>query len=153
MNKILVALDFSANAHLVAEQGEVLARSLNAELHLLHVLADWSYYAGVEYSPILGYSNTDFGAHQAIQQEDLSESARQYLIKTQTYLNHPKTSIHVKEGRLEDEINKLVEEHDFNYLVIGSHSRSTFDAIFMGSNTEKVIKNISIPTLIIPIRE
>lgn len=152
MKKILVALDFSTNAHLVAEQGQVLAQNLNAELYLVHVLADWSYYIGMDYSPVLGYTSSDFGAHQSIHHEELMQSAIEYLEKTKNYLKHEPTFIHVLEGKLDEEINSLIEQYDIDYLIIGSHSRSKFDSIFMGSNTEKLMKHIDIPTLIIPIR-
>lgn len=152
MKKILVALDFSTSAHLVAEQGQVLAKNMNAELYLVHVLADWSYYIGIDYSPVLGYTSSDFGAHQAVQHEDLTQSAYEYLEKTQKYLNHEPTSIHILEGQLHEEINQLISDQNIDYLVIGSHSRSKFDSIFMGSNTEKLMKNVDIPILIVPIR-
>lgn len=149
--KILVALDFSSSAHLVAEQGQVLAESLNAELHLVHILADWTYYSGMNYSPILGFTSADFGAHQSVQNQELRNSAMSYLEKTKSYLNYDNTHLHVEEGTVENVIARMCDDLDFDYIVIGSHGRNKIDKILIGSNTEKVLASVNIPTVVIPV--
>lgn len=151
--KILVALDFSSSAHLVAEQGQVLAESMHAELHLVHILADWTYYSGMNYSPILGFTSADFGAHQSVQNKELRDSAMSYLEKTKSYLNYDNTHLHVEEGLVENVIAKMTEDLDLDYIVIGSHGRNKLDRILIGSNTEKVLASSRIPTIVVPIRE
>lgn len=150
--KILVALDFSPSAHLVAEQAQVMAASMDAELHLIHVLADWTYYSGMNYSPILGYTSIDFGAHQAAKHEELHLSAMNYLEKTKDYLDYKNTHLHVLDGVLYQVVNDFIEKNNIDYLVIGSHSRSKFENIIMGSNTEKMLSNAQIPTVVVPVR-
>jgi nucleotide-binding universal stress UspA family protein len=43
MKKILIALDYNPTAQQVAETGYKLAKSMNAKVLLLHVVADYTY--------------------------------------------------------------------------------------------------------------
>lgn len=51
MKKVLIALDYDQNAKKVAETGYSLAKTLGAEVIMLHVITDPIYYASPEYSP------------------------------------------------------------------------------------------------------
>ena len=54
MKKILIAVDFTPAAQKVAETGYAVAKAMQAEVALVHVIADAAWYAA-EYSPIMGY--------------------------------------------------------------------------------------------------
>ncbi|MDD4972295.1 MAG: universal stress protein, partial [Paludibacter sp.] len=56
MKKVLIALDFDPTAQKVAEVGFSLAKSLGAEIVLLHVIVDPIYYSSIESFPIIGYT-------------------------------------------------------------------------------------------------
>jgi len=47
MKKVLIALDFGPSAQVIAETGYNLAKSMNAEVYLLHVTADATYYSAL----------------------------------------------------------------------------------------------------------
>ena len=53
--KVLIALDYNPTAQKVAETGFSLAKSMNAEVTLLHVLTDPVLYRTSGFSPIMGY--------------------------------------------------------------------------------------------------
>jgi nucleotide-binding universal stress UspA family protein len=55
MKKVLIALDYEPPAQKIAETGYILAKAMNAEIVLLHVLSDANYYASLNYFPLLGY--------------------------------------------------------------------------------------------------
>ena len=55
MKKVLIALDYDPPAETIAEKGYELAKSMNAEVVLLHVVAEAFYYSAQNYSPIIGY--------------------------------------------------------------------------------------------------
>ena len=61
MKKILIALDYDPSAQKIAEAGFLLAKSMNAEATLLHIIADPVYYSSTIYDPIMG-----FGGYSAI---------------------------------------------------------------------------------------
>ena len=55
MKKVLIALDYEPPAQKIAETGYALAKGMNAEIVLLHVLSDANYYASLNYFPVMGY--------------------------------------------------------------------------------------------------
>jgi hypothetical protein len=55
MKTILVALDYESFAEKIAGMGLTFARAMNAEMILLHVVPESSYYSSLKYSPILGF--------------------------------------------------------------------------------------------------
>ncbi len=60
MKKILIALDYGLSAQKIAEKGFELAKSMNAKVTLLHVVADETYYRGMDSAPFLGFYGYDF---------------------------------------------------------------------------------------------
>lgn len=52
MKKVLITLDFDPTARKIAQAGYELAKSIGAEVYLLHVTVDDTYYSSLEYSPI-----------------------------------------------------------------------------------------------------
>ena len=56
MKKVLISLDYNPTSQKVAEMGFDLAKSMGAEVTLLHVVFDPVYYASLDYSPIMGFS-------------------------------------------------------------------------------------------------
>ena len=58
LKKVLIALDYDKSAQKVAAAGYEMAKAMNAEVVLLHVISDPVYYASVEYSPIMGLTDS-----------------------------------------------------------------------------------------------
>lgn len=56
--KVLIALDYDKTALKVVETGYALAKRLDAEITLLHVMSDPEYYTSTEYSPITGLTDS-----------------------------------------------------------------------------------------------
>ena len=54
MKKVLIALDYAPTAQKIAEAGFSLAKTLSAEVILLHVVADATYYSVIEHAQIMG---------------------------------------------------------------------------------------------------
>ena len=56
VRKVLIAMDYNPTAQKVAEIGYSFAKSMDAEITLLHVVSDPVYYSSLEYSPIMGFN-------------------------------------------------------------------------------------------------
>jgi nucleotide-binding universal stress UspA family protein len=54
MEKVLIALDYDPTAQKVADTGFSLAKTMGAEVILLHVIADATYYTEIEYTQTIG---------------------------------------------------------------------------------------------------
>lgn len=151
MKKILIALDFDPSAQNIAETGYELAKSMNAQTILLHVVSDATYYSSLNYSPILGFdsfSNLDIVQTDAV--EDLKDAAKNYLEKMKTHLGGEAIDTVIKDGDFGDSILEAAKEVNAHMIVMGTHGRSGLDKILMGSVAEKVLRKSSIPLFIIP---
>ena len=154
MKKILIALDYNSSAQTVAEVGYELAKSMNAEVILLHVIADTTYYSSLEYSPIMGFggfsSDAFFGL---INTNGLTEAAQYYLDKVKHHLHNNDLETLVEAGESAKVILETAKKHRADMIVVGSHSRNWLDQVVMGSVAKEVLKDTSIPMLIIPVKE
>ncbi len=54
MNKVLIALDFNPTSQKIAEVGYALAKAMNAEICLLHVISNQTAYLPTVLDPIMG---------------------------------------------------------------------------------------------------
>lgn len=153
IKNVLIALDLDPTARKVAELGYSVAKTMNAQVILLHVVEDDVYYSSLEYSPITGFSgfsNSDFTI--MANSEGLIQASQYFLDKTREYLQDESIRIISAKGDFPDIILKTAEETNADLIVMGSHSRRWLDQILMGSVTEKVLHHTTIPLLIIPTR-
>jgi len=154
MKKVIIALDYNPTAQKVAEAGFSLAKSMGAEVILLHVIADPVYYSTVEYSPITGFTGfMDTGPLQFSTVDDLKKAAQHFLDKAKHHLGDKTIQTQVKDGDFADTILKSAKDLHADIIVMGSHSRRWLDEILMGSVTEKVLHHTIIPLLIVPTKK
>jgi nucleotide-binding universal stress UspA family protein len=154
MKKVLIALDYNPTAQKVAEVGFSMAKSMNAEVTLLHVITDPVFYSTSGYSPIMGFSgNMDMGSIQLESVDGLKNASLQYLDKSRQHLGDKTIKIMVKEGDFADSILETAKDLHADIIVIGSHSRKWLENILMGSVTEKVLHHTSIPLFIVPTKK
>jgi len=154
MKKVLIALDYDPTAQKVAETGYNVAKSMDAEVILLHVITDPAYYAMVEYSPIMGFAgDMDMGPLQMDSVEGLKKASTYFLEKSRHHLGDDKIQIMVKDGDFADSILKAAKETHADIIVMGTHSRKWLENIVIGSVTEEVMHHTSIPLLIVPTKK
>jgi nucleotide-binding universal stress UspA family protein len=154
MKKILIAIDYNPTAQNIARSGYSLAKSMNAEVTLLHVVADYTYYSSLDYSPILGFDSfSNLGMIQTNTVTELQNAAKDYLQKMKSFLGDDAIQIMTKDGDSGDSILDAAKETNADIIVMGSHSRHGLDKILMGSVAEKVLRNSRIPLFIIPVVE
>lgn len=154
MKKVLIALDYDPTAKKVAEVGFEFARTMGAEVILLHVISDPVYYSSTDYSPIMGFTgflNTDPLQLNTI--EVLKTASLNFLDKTRNHLGDKNIQTLVEEGDLADTILKTSKKLHADVIVLGSHSRKWLENIVMGSVTEEVLRQSTLPLFIIPTRQ
>jgi nucleotide-binding universal stress UspA family protein len=151
MKKVLIALDYNPTAQKVAETGYSLAKALDAEVTLLHVLSDPVFYATSDFSPVMGYNGyVDVSPTVLDSVQGLKDASLEYLDKTRQHLGDKSIKTVVKEGDFGDTILETARELHSDIIVIGSHSQKWLENILMGSVTEKVLHLSTIPLFIIP---
>ena len=154
MKKVLIALDYNPTAQKVAEVGFSVAKSMNAEITLLHVITDPVFYATSGYSPIMGFQGfVDVSPLQLSSVQGLKEASLKFLEASKIHLGDKTIQTIVKEGDFADSILATAKELKADVIVIGSHSRKWLENVIMGSVTEKVLHHTPIPLLIVPTKK
>ncbi|MEO6949533.1 MAG: universal stress protein [Ginsengibacter sp.] len=151
MKKILIAVDYDPSAQKIAETGYSFAKAMGGQVTLLHVTSDATYYSSLNYSPIMGFdsfSNLDVVQTDVVDQ--LRQGAEDYLAKTREFLGDSTIQTIVKDGDFGDSILEVADEINADIIVMGTHSRSGWDKLLMGSVAEKVLQRSKIPLFIIP---
>ena len=151
MKTILISLDYEPSAQNVAEAGYNLAKAMNAQIILLHVTSNATYYSSPNYSPIMGFENVS----SIIQQEtteQLINIAQKYLDKSKEHLGDETIQTIVQTGDYGDAILSTANDLQVDIIVLGTHSRRRLERILLGSVAEKVLHYSLIPLFIIPTR-
>ena len=154
MTKVLIAMDYDKTAQKVAEEGFTLAKTMGAEVILVHVIADPVNYTSPGHITIMGFAGyPDVNETQADSTEILKLASTQFLEKARHHLGDDTIQIFVEEGDLADAILKTAKKMHADIIVMGTHSRKWLENILIGSATEKVLSLTSIPLLIIPTKK
>ena len=154
MKKVLIALDYEPPAQKVAETGYALAKGMNAEIVLLHVLSDASYYSSLNYFPVMGYEGfNNFSTVPAENINELRKTAQEFLDKSKQHLNDNAITTIIKEGDFAEGIIATATEINADVIVMGSHGRRGLDKMLMGSVAERVLHKSVIPLFIIPTKD
>lgn len=139
MKKILVPVDFSEPSAYALEVAAKIAKHRKAEIVVLHML----------------------GLSEAVLTKDESqeyEEARFYMElarkRFKTFLDKPflediKVKEIVQNYKIFKELNKVAQEQDIDLIVMGSHGTGGFKELFVGSNTEKVVRTSDVPVLVV----
>ena len=153
MKTILIALDNNKKKKKIAEAGYELSEALHAHTILLHVTSDSTYYASLNYSPILGFdsfSNLDVVQTNTV--EALKRTAEDYLDNMKLSLGDETIETVVKEGDYAENILQTAKEMKADMIVMGTHSRKGLDKVLLGSVAENVLHHTTIPLFIIPVK-
>jgi len=154
LKKVLIALDYGPTAQKVAETGFSLAKTMGAEVVLLHVMSDPVYYSSADFSPIMGFSGyTDIGQLELESVDGIKKASQHFLDKSKHHLGDESIKTLVADGDFCESILKAARDVHADVIVIGSHSRKWLEKIVMGSVTEQVLDHTSIPLFIVPTKK
>lgn len=149
IKRILIALDYDPTAQKVAETGYSLARALNAEVFLLHVVAETAYYSSLDYSPIMGFTGFPDPSLN-INIEEVKMASQDFLDKSRLHLGDEKIKTVIAEGDFADSILQTARDLNADLVVLGTVSKRWLEKVIMGSVAEKVLQQSKIPVFIIP---
>ncbi|WP_299210135.1 universal stress protein [uncultured Dokdonia sp.] len=139
MKKILVPVDFSNYSEYALEVAASFAKKHDAEIILLHMLG---------LSQAVLTKNEDEEVAEAIYYMKLAEK-RFNILGTRISLEGLTVSEIVQNYKDFNEINEVVKDQGADLIVMGSHGSSGISEIFVGSNTEKVVRTSEVPVLVI----
>jgi nucleotide-binding universal stress UspA family protein len=151
MKKVLIALDYDPSAQKVAESGYSLAKTMEAEVILLHVVSNPAYYPPTEHVRILGFVGHIEKVTLKLDTVDgLKKASQLFIDKSKKHLDDKNIQTLIKEGDFAESILQTAKELNADVIVMGSHSHKWLENINMGSVTEKVLHQTTIPLFIVP---
>ncbi len=139
MKTILVPVDFSEHSEYALEVAASIAKKQNAEIIVVHMMGlNESYLTKDEQQEVF---NAIYFMKLTKQRFD------KFLDKD--YLKDIDVSQVVKSHKVFNEINEVTQEYEADLIVMGSHGSAGVKEVFVGSNTEKVVRTANIPVLVI----
>ena len=141
MKNILVPTDFSDQAEIALKVAAQLARKFDGEIFLLHMLE-------LPLQLIDPVNGSSQNIPEAIFFMKLAHQRFSKILR-EPYLKGIKVHETVEFHRAFDGIMEIGKEKKCDLIVMGSHGASGFQEMFIGSNTEKVVRHSEIPVLVI----
>lgn len=139
MKHILVPTDFSDCAGRALDAALLLAKKTTASIHLyscLNIPANW--------------------ADLSKEEQEKNQRARELIKSTESAFDaiiakNPDMVITASysAGKLLNQIKTCIEKRAIDFVVMGSYGKSGVSELFVGSNTQKVVRLIHCPVLII----
>ena len=153
IQKILIAVDDSRYADHAAEIGFEMARFCNAEVGLVNIIEPIILPSSGSDS-ITGIttdvSMVDESEMVRIQKEAAENTVRRIQ---EQYAEQLKITNFTEYGLTADGILKCSAEFGADMIVVGTHSRTGIDRLFMGSIAEHVVRHSRVPVLVVPLKE
>ena len=139
MKKIIVPIDFSVHSEYALKTAAKLAKKYDAQLLALHML---------EMSDIMLSASDGLQNQKAVFFLQLAEKKFNDFLQ-KDYLEDVKVTPIIKHFKVFSEVNDVALKNDADLIVMGSHGTSGLKELFVGSNTERVVRNADIPVLVV----
>lgn len=139
MKRILVPTDFSIQAENALKVAAQIARKNNSVIYLAHSLNLPSHLNDV------GQVGT---LPESLYFIRIAENEFEKLLK-RPFLTDIEVHEAIGHGEIYDDVKEAVKQNEIDLIVMGSHGMSGFKEMFIGSNTEKVVRTSNIPVLVI----
>ena len=139
LKDIVVAVDFSECSDAAIERARLLAEQFGARVHLLHVVDEPFHDMWANYAP-----GSDFMAVVA----DLEADATRRLDRIAQ--NRLRSTLHVVATAWGDPCAKILEyagRLNADLIVCGTHGRTGWDHVMMGSVAERLVRLAPCPVL------
>ena len=143
INRILCPVDLSDFSRDALRHALALAEWYEAQVTVCHV-----YGAPQPLLPVMGMPG-NVPLPPPVQPDDIIEGVRQFFAPSLSDSGKP-VEIVAREGNVAKEIVLLAGHLPADLLVMGTHGRSGFERLFLGSVTEKVLRTAHAPVLTIP---
>lgn len=139
MKKLLVPTDFSEQAENALKVAVEIAKKRNSEIYLLH---------SIEFPTNLATGSSSGGLPQSLFYSKLAEK-RFSEFREKNYLKDIVIHEIVGLNEIYEDINESCRNNDIDLIIMGSNGASGFKEMFVGSNTEKVVRTSETPVLVI----
>ena len=139
IKKILCPVDFSAASNKALNYAVDLALDYHAKIHLLHIL-----------TPIIPAAY-DYAVSTVAMMKSLEKASASQMKRLERALRKRGADVtaQVLTGDVHGLLKRAILETKPELIVIGSHARTGFERLFMGSVAEWLMRNSTVPVLVI----
>ncbi|QAA80628.1 universal stress protein [Aequorivita sp. H23M31] len=141
MKTIIVPIDFSNYSEYALNVAAILAKKHNAEILAIHML---------ELATVHAYGTETQADHmeKALFYTKLAEKKFNEFLQ-RDYLEGVSVTPIIRHFKVFSELGEVASDNQADLIVMGSRGASGMKEFFVGSNTEKVVRNSEIPVLVI----
>lgn len=129
LTKIMVLTDFSEVSELALEYALALARRYDARMYLTHIISPESYVLAEPGLAEMTYQKMREAAEQSM--ADILISGKLHGVPHEVLL---------QEGTLWPTVERLIQQHQIDLVVTGTHGRGQFKKVILGSVAEEVFR-------------
>lgn len=147
MKKILVPTDFTPTAENAIEAARMLAKKSNAEVLFLNVI---ELNSGESINTTGGPTNIASFTDGILMHEAIKRSKEEMIRLVDVSKSQGiKAGFEIKLGNPFGHIFSAIEDHNIDFVIMGTKGASGLSEILIGSNTEKVVRKAKCPVLAI----
>ena len=143
-NQILIAVDLSESSELVIKKGIELAIKMEASVILSSVVPMYVDYLQSQMSMVPTPWDEIYTAQK--------EAAIKELKLVQDKFPNIPIEIYVEVGNAKDVIIEKAKKEKVDYIVVGTHGRTGFSHVVMGSTAEYIVRHSTMPVMVVPMK-
>ncbi len=151
MKKVLIGVDYNPKSEIVVQKGYELAKTMGAEVCLIHVLADVRYY-GNSYPTFMGYEGYNEMQVDLEITSQLRKVAEDFVQTAARHLDDETVKTYIAEGTVSGAILDYADEWRADLVVLGTHSHSVLEKVLMGTTASHVLEKTKIPVYMVPVK-
>ena len=135
---VLVGIDLSPSSHEILRAAVSIGGRAPTELHMVHVMP-------LSQSEMLGASRADRELGYASQIEQARERLDRLSVEVPDSVK--RVAGHLRVGSPDVEIAQLASDIGADFIVVGTHGRTGWDRLLLGSVAESLVRNAPCPVL------
>ena len=143
-NQILIAVDLSESSELVIKKGIELAIKMEASVILSSVVPMYVDYLQSQMSMVPPPWDEINTAQK--------EAAIKELKLVQDKFPNIPIEIYVEVGNAKDVVIEKAKKEKVDYIVVGTHGRTGFSHVVMGSTAEYIVRHSTMPVMVVPMK-
>ena len=143
-NQILIAVDLSESSELVIKKGIELAIKMEASVILSSVVPMYVDYLQSQMSMVPTPWDEIYTAQK--------EAAIKELKLVQDKFPNIPIEIYVEVGNAKDVVIEKAKKEKVDYIVVGTHGRTGFSRVVMGSTAEYIVRHATMPVMVVPMK-
>jgi len=138
LNNILFATDFSEASEAALPYAAAISQRYDSQLHVAHIMSPASYIIPSQPGNPVTFDSIHEAARTDVRR------------RMETLASHLKTVAHqtyIREGEVWESLSDLIQTHEIDLLIVGTHGRTGVEKLVLGSKAEEILRQATCPVL------